>query len=72
MCLKVCGVILGVVMCRPRSWTLIILVVPFQIRILYDSMKQYSQVEFIGFFFVVDSVYNFSMAITVVFMLSVP
>lgn len=52
MCSQAHGVILGVVMCRSRSWTLIILVVSFQIKIFYNSMEQYSQVEFTGFFFI--------------------
>lgn len=70
MCLQAYGVTLGVVMCRSRSWTLIILGVPFQTRIFYDSMKKYSQVGF----FLVDSVsvsYNLSMAVTVVSIRSV-
>lgn len=28
-------------MCRPRSWTLVILVIPFHVRTFYDSMPIY-------------------------------
>lgn len=32
------GVILGAIECQARSWTSVILVGPFQLRLFYDSM----------------------------------